>query len=68
MSNKQNIGRDPEKRAAKRRAQREAQARGAQINPREPGDMSRSQTNHGASPKGRKWAAEGEKKMRRGEL
>lgn len=63
MSSLQNRGRDPEKRAAKRKARKEALARGAAINPKSPRSISQSQINHASSGKARKHAAEGEEKM-----
>lgn len=54
---------DPEKRAAKRRAQKEAKARGAMPVDQRVRVMSQSQANHASSGKARKWAAEGAEKL-----
>lgn len=55
---------DPEVRAAKRKARREAMARGSIINPRQKG-ISASQAAHGSSGRSRKKAREGEKAVDR---
>lgn len=55
--------RDPEKRAAKRRRQREAQARSTQDTQPEP-RQSKSQATHASNPKARRKIRDGERKMR----
>lgn len=65
MSNGQNIGRDADKRAAKRRARKEAIARGAMPNQKQAKVISASQAAHASSNRAKKHAAEGEKKMER---
>jgi hypothetical protein len=56
--------RDPEKRAAKRRARREAIARGSVINPRER-QISASQASHASSGKAIKKRRHGERAIER---
>ena len=63
MSNRQNMFRDPDKRAAKRRAQREAAARGAHPTTKGGPRVSQSQINHASGSKARKKQREGERKM-----
>lgn len=55
--------RDPDKRAAKRRAQREAKACGAHPTTKKNLPMSQSQINHASGPAARKKQREGERKM-----
>lgn len=59
------MGRDADKRAAKRRARKEAIARGATVNPKQPKSVSASQAAHASSNRAKKHAAEGAKKMQR---
>lgn len=55
---------DPEKRAARRRARKEAMARGSVINPRQR-QISSSQAAHASSGNARKKARQGEEAMNR---
>lgn len=63
MSGKQNKGRNPEKRTAKRQRQREAAERGSVRNEKS-AKPSQSQMTHASSNRARKKAAEGERAMR----
>jgi hypothetical protein len=62
VSSKQNVGRDPDKRAAKRARQREALARGAMPTTAKTGRVSQSQMTHASGSKARKKRREGEKR------
>ena len=63
MSSRQNMFRDPDKRAAKRRAQREAKSRGSHPTTKKNLPMSQSQVNHASGSAARKKQREGERKM-----
>lgn len=62
MSSKQNMGRDPDKRAAKRARQREAAARGALPTTAKAERASQSQMTHASGGKARKKRREAEKR------